>query len=489
MPEPTLTPVLVNPGGAFPQPAGLPGAAFPAVPAAAPSATERLNQLVAVATAHEQAGRLDQAETILGQVLAEAPERHGALHLMGIVAFRKGRVADAVQLMERSIALAPGTALYHRNICEVYRTIGRLDEALTAGSRAAALASEDPHCYHNLSVLHYHRLDLDAAIAAAERAVALDPAFAGAHFGIAEASLLRGDFRRGWAEYEWRFRIGSAAPLMPPTDRPQWDGAPLHGGRLLLIADQGYGDVIQFARYIPWAATRCPNIAVACSAELQPVVAQFSGIGMVFDHWERRPEFAAYCPLSGLPRLAGTDLATIPAEIPYLRAAEPKRRAWAERLAALAPAGTRRIGIAWAGRATHHNDRNRSTPLATFAPLSEIPGVSLISLQKGAAQAQIGSYWGRAPLFNLGPEIRDFGDTMAVVDCLDLVVTVDTAAAHVAGAMGKPVWIMLPFAPDWRWLLGRDDSPWYPGVRLFRQAADRRWEPVMAEVAARVAAG
>jgi hypothetical protein len=210
------------------------------------------------------------------------------------------------------------------------------------------------------------------------------------------------------------------------------------------------------------------------------------GLGIVFDHWERRPDFAAYCPLSGLPRLAGADLLSIPAEIPYLRSSPNKREAWADRLDALVPRGLRRIGIAWAGRPTHHNDRNRSTTLATFAPLSQIPGISLISLQKGAGQAQIGHYWGRAPLFNIGPELRDFADTMAVLDCLDLVVSVDTSVVHLAGAMGRPAWVMLPFAPDWRWLLDRSDSPWYPTLRLFRQSADRRWQPVMAEIAAEI---
>jgi Tfp pilus assembly protein PilF len=471
----------------MPPAAGQPGAQFPAAPAQQPSAAERIDRLIAVATEHEQAGRLDLAENMLGQVLAEAPERPGAVHLMGIVAFRKGRVGEAVGLMERSVGLAPEVALYRRNICEVYRTLGRLDDALQAGRLAAQLAPRDPHCHHNLSVLHYHRLELDEAIAAAERALAIEPNFPGAHFGIAEASLLRGDFRRGWEEYEWRFRLANAPPLMPQTDRPQWDGSPLADQRLLLVADQGYGDVIQFARYIPWAAQRCPNIAVACSTELHPVIAQLAGAPIIFDHWERRPEFAVYSALSGLPRLAGTDLATIPGDTPYLRAPEQQRAAWAERLSALAPRGTRRIGIAWAGRPTHHNDRNRSMPLAGFAPLSDLPGVTLFSLQKGAGQGQIGSYWGRAPLFSLGPEIRDFADTMAVIDALDLVLTVDTAIAHLAGAMGKPAWVMLPYAPDWRWLLDRTDSPWYPSLRLFRQSAERRWEPVVDRMAAELA--
>jgi tetratricopeptide (TPR) repeat protein len=484
--EPEAIPAL-NPDAAGAV-GGQPGAQFPPAAARAPSQSERLDRLVAAATEHEQAGRLDQAEAILRQVIATAPERHGAVELLGIVNFRKGRLAEAARFMERALALAPQTALYSRNLCEVYRTLGRFDEALAAGRRAAALAPDDPHCHHNLSVLHYHRLELDDAIAAAERAAALDPNFAGAHFGIAEASLLRADFARGWEEYEWRFKLGNASPLMPPTDKPQWDGSPLSGRRLLLVADQGYGDVIQFARYIPWARARCADIAVACSAEIEPIVAQLPGVGSTFSHWEKKPDFAAFCALSGLPRLAQTRLDTIPTDIvPYLHADPARAALWRERLAELAPAGHRRIAIAWAGRPTHHNDRNRSTPLATFAPLAALPQTTLLSLQKGAAQTQIGSYWGRAPLVNLGPEIRDFADTMAILEGLDLVVSVDTSVVHLAGAMGRPAWVMLPYAPDWRWLLGRSDSPWYPSLKLFRQGQDRSYAPVIRAIAAELA--
>lgn len=436
-----------------------PGPRIPPPASAPPSPAERLGELIGLAQGHEQAGRLNEAEEALTQALALAPQHPPSLHLLGVVGFRQGRIDEAAALMERSIAASPDTALYHRNLCEIYRNLGRYDDALAAGHRAVGLTPRDPHCYHNLGVLHYHRLELDEAIHCAESALALDPDFAGAHFGVAEASLLRGDFHRGWDEYEWRFRLGNAPKLLPPTDRPQWDGTPLPNGRLLLIADQGYGDVIQFARYIPWAAQRCPDIAVACSSEIRAVVAQQPGVGATFDHWENQPDFAAYCPLSGLPRLAGTTMRTIPAPVPYLRADPQKVASWTDRLSGLVPSGYRRIGIAWAGRSTHVNDRNRSVTLSIFTALSELPRLALISLQKGPAQRQIGTYWGRAPLINLGPEIADFDDTMAILEALDLVVTVDTAVGHLAGAMGRPVWLMLPFAPDWRWLLDRADSP------------------------------
>ncbi|MGH7059228.1 MAG: glycosyltransferase family 9 protein, partial [Stellaceae bacterium] len=242
-------------------------------------------------------------------------------------------------------------------------------------------------------------------------------------------------------------------------------------------------------RYIPWAAARCTEIAVACSKELQPVVAQLPGAGAWFDQWERAPDFAAWSALSSLPRLAGTTLDTIPQGVPYLHADEAKFAHWADRLWALLPRGYRRIGIVWAGRPTHRNDARRSTRLAAFAPLAALPEVALVSLQKGPAQAEIGNYWGRAPLLNLGPELGDFADTIAVLECLELVVTVDTAVGHLAGAMRKPAWIMLPYAPDWRWLEDRSDSPWYPSVRLFRQTVERSWEPVIARIAAELADG
>jgi Flp pilus assembly protein TadD len=318
--DPTLG-ASFDPGGADdPRPAP----ETPAQPTARPDSLDRLSELIGQAQGHEQAGRLNEAEEALAHALALAPEHAAALHLLGVVGFRQGRVEEAAALMERSIAASPETALYHRNICEVYRSLGRYDDALAAGHRAVGLTPRDPHCYHNLGVLHYHRLELDTAIHCAESALALDPEFAGAHFGIAEASLLRGDFGRGWEEYEWRFRLANAPKLLPSTDRPQWDGMPLPNGRLLLIADQGYGDVIQFARYLPWVARRCPDIAVACSSEIRPVVTQQPGVATTFDHWDSQPDFAAYCALSSLPRLAGTRLHTIPAPIPYLRA-DPER--------------------------------------------------------------------------------------------------------------------------------------------------------------------
>jgi Flp pilus assembly protein TadD len=436
-----------------------------------------------LAVGHEQAGRLDEAEHLLREILKQAPEQPDTLHLLGVTKARREQFAEAAALIEQAIAITPDAPIYHRNICEIYRRLSRYEEAVTAGQRAVALTPDDPHALVNLAIVYYDCLRFNDGVACCERAIALQPDLPGAHFELAEALLVQGKFERGWKEYEWRFRIAGAGQLMPANERPHWDGKPIANGTLLLIADQGFGDVIQFARFVPWARGVCPDMVLACSRQLQSVVAQICPDLPMFDRWDQAPDYVAYSSLSGLPQLYGVTLNNIPAEVPYLHADPARRQAWGERLAALTPPGYRRVGIAWAGRPTHNNDFNRSASLDDFSPLSALPGVVLLSLQKGDRQSQIGGYLGRAPLLNLGPELTDYEDTMAVTAHLDLLVTVDTSVAHVAGAMGRPAWVVLPYAPDWRWLLDRDDTPWYPSLRLFRQPAPRNWDDVFAKVA------
>ena len=439
--------------------------------------------LLKLAWEHDAAGRLEEAEACVDQILATDPNHAEAIHLKGAAAFRKGDAAEGARLMERSIEIGPVKPHFLSNLCEVYRILGRYDEALQLGGRAAVLEPRNPTTHINLSVLHYARREPAEAIACAERALAINTELPAAHFGLAEPLLLRGDFERGWEEYEWRFRLRGVGALMPKTDIPQWQGESLAGKRLMLIADQGFGDSIQFSRYIPWAAERCGELVLACGMELQPLIGQLPGISLMFDRWENCPPCDAYLPLSGLPRLHGTNLGNMPADIPYLRADRDKAAAWGERLDTLISPRHRRIGMVWAGRPTHSNDRNRSISLDMLAPVTNLDGVSFVSLQMGAAIPQIGRYFGRAPLVNLGPELGDFGDSAAIIDNLDMVLTVDTSVGHLAGAMGKPAWIMLPYAPDWRWLMERSDSPWYPTVRLFRQPVHRAWASVIETVA------
>jgi Flp pilus assembly protein TadD len=454
------------------------------VPAHAPMPQVRvpLDEVMKLAGEFLEGGRLAEAERLLDHIISAVPDAPSALHLKGIVLFRTGRQAAAAELIERAIELAPDAMVFRRNLCPIYERLGRYDEALRIGHQALDMDPRDFQTLHNLALVHYRRLELDESIACARRALAIDPTIPGPHFQLAEVLLLRGEFAEGWHEYEWRYRTAGAPALLPPTDRRQWDGTPLQDETLLLIADQGLGDVIQFCRYIPWVCERCPNVAVAADALMHPLIRQVCPAAKLVENWARCPPFAAYCPLSGLPRLHGTTLDTIPGKIPYLSADQTRTATWRSRLQDLLPPGLRRVGIAWAGRSTHNNDFNRSTRLAALDVLTALDGIALVSLQKGPEQSGVADYFARAPLLNLGAAIGDFDDTMAIIEMLDLVVTVDTSVAHLAGAMGKPVWILLPYAPDWRWLLGRNDSPWYPTARLFRQNEQRTWDSVVERV-------
>lgn len=441
--------------------------------------TQTIDAWLADARAHTQAHRFENAEEILAQLLRVQPDHAEVLHQAAIVAFMLKQPEAALARLEHALQLQPGQALFHRDICHMYRSQMRLDDALRHAEHAVALTPDDPGAHYNLGVILYDRMEIEAAIRAVRRTLALDDTLAEAHFELAEALLVSGQFEEGWQEYEWRRQLPGTPRLLPRNDRPLWDGRPLPQGALLLIGDQGFGDTIQFSRYLPLVAQRCPKLVVACSAQMHPIVMQQAGVTQAFDRWDRLPEFAAYCPLSSLPRLFETRLETIPAPIPYL-AAEPERAAhWRTRLAQLAPPAYRRIGLVWAGQPSHGNDANRSLRLQQLAALAELPELVLVSLQMGPAQAEIGRYVGAAPLVDLGTEIQDFSDTMAILDGLDHLVTVDTAVAHLAGAMGVPVSILLPFAPDWRWLTARRDTPWYPSATLCRQHAPGQWQAAL----------
>jgi hypothetical protein len=456
--------------------------------APAPPISKTIDQWRADAEAHEKAGRFDEAEALLVQIINAVPNYHPALHRAAILSYKRKRLREAIARFQRVMELAPDEPLYHRNICELYRSQSRLDEAVFHGRRAVELAPEDPGAHYNLGVILYDRLENDEAIASIRRALELEPKMASAHFELAESLLLTGQFEEGWKEYEWRFDLPSAPRLLPPNDRPLWDGKPMPDGTLMLIGDQGFGDTIQFCRYIPEVAKICPNLIIACSNEMRPIVMQQPGITQYFDRWENMPTFDAYSPMSGLPRLFGTNLTNIPAPIPYVKADPDKVEYWRKHIELLTPRGYRRLGLVWAGRPTHGNDFNRSMSLSQLGGLAQLDGVALLSLQMGPSQAEIGRYFGKAPLINLGAEIQDFSDTMAILSVIDRLVAVDTGVAHLAGAMGRPVSILVPFAPDWRWLMKRSDTPWYPTITLHRQDAPGQWDGAIAKMLATVKA-
>jgi tetratricopeptide (TPR) repeat protein/glycosyltransferase involved in cell wall biosynthesis len=427
--------------------------------------------------------RLDEAAESLRRAVVLQPLSAEVHNNLGSVLGEQGKTDEAVETLHHALALKPDYADAHSNLGVVLRDQDKLDEALVSFRRALTLKPDYSEGHYNLAVLLEDLDNQDEAMVAYERAIALKADYADAHFGAALARLLQGDLEQGFAEYEWRWRIPAFSGSRPQFIQPDWDGSPLAGRTLLVYAEQGLGDTLQFARYLPLLATQGGHIVLEAQRELVPVLRSLAGDVRVVARGEQLPAFDVHAPLLSLPYLLGTTLETIPGAVPYLQPDPGRVAAWEEELAGLvADRGTLRVGLVWAGNPDHKGDRRRSLPLAALAPLAQLPGVHLLGLQKGPAAVQAEAPAAGLELTNLGPQLADFEDTAGVVQQLDLVITVDTAVAHLAGALGRPVWVLLPFAPDWRWLRGRADSPWYPSARLFRQERFGQWGDVVERV-------
>jgi len=439
-------------------------------------ALERARQLI-------RAGNPGEADSLCRQLLIATPDHPDILHVLGTIALQKGEPARAIVLLERA-ALDPGASPeVYGFLCQLYRGEGRMGEALAAGREALKRRGHSPRAAFNLAAVHVESKEFDEATNCLLHALALDPNFAPARLELGHLLLRKGEFKAGWMEYEWRFRLDHTRDALPKINAPQWNGMRLPQGRILLIGDQGYGDTIQFARYIPRVAERVRDVVVGCCHELLPLISTVPGIMDCFVRWEDIPGFSVFCPLSSLPGVFGTEPDTIPASVPYLKVPPAKLSHWSARLAAAVGDRALRIGVAWAGRPSHPNDRARTLHWAQLLPLTRIPGVTLISLQKEIPATDRVAFPSGIAALDLTAELEDFADTAAVIENLDLVVTIDSSAAHLAGALGKPVWVVLPWVPDWRWMLDREDSAWYPTMRLFRQPSRGDWTSVIAQVA------
>jgi Flp pilus assembly protein TadD len=433
-------------------------------------------------------GRFLEARQTCSEALGRFPDHPLLFRLLGIAAARSGEIDDAIDWLERALRFEGAPADCRTQLAQLYRHAGRLEDAIAAGRAAAAALPRSPGPPLALGLVAIERGELDEAAQWFLRAITLDPDFAAAHLELGHLLLLRGEFGAGWREAEWRYRVELGRDKVPKFPAPQWNGMRLPRGRILLIGDQGYGDTIQFARFIPAVAERCREVIVGCSAELSKLVATVPGAAKILTRWEELPAFDVHCTLSSLPGILGVELASVPAETPYLRLEPASVRRWAERLdAALAP-GKLRVGLVWAGRPTHPNDRRRSARWQDVAPLAALPGVTLVSLQKEVPVVDRAAFAASAGVTDVSPYLSDFVETAGAVESLDLVVTVDTSVAHLAGALGKPVWVLLPGVPDWRWLLDREDSPWYPTMRLFRQLGSSGWGSVVSRVAEELSA-
>ncbi len=425
-------------------------------------------------------GRLDEAIAAFRQAIAFKPNFAEAHSNLGISLREKGQQAEAVACCRQAISLRPNYLEAHITLGNALKDKGQLDEAIAAYQQAIRINSDCAEAHYNLALAFKDKRQLDEAIAAYRQVIRLKPDGAVAHNNLALALLTRGYFREGWEEHEWRWKWTDFPTLPRNFPQPQWDGCPLEGRTLLLHLEQGFGDAIQFIRYLPLVAQRGGKIIVECHTELRRLFQTIAGTSQIVTRGQPLPAFDLHCPLLSLPRVFGTTLASIPQVVPYLSPDPALAEAWRQKLGA--PGRELRVGLAWAGNPKFKGDRTRSLNLQQLSPLANARGVKFYSLQKGRAGEQTKNPPAGLEMLDLGPELNDFADTAAVMSQMDLIITTDTSVPHLAGALGRPVWVMLQFVPDWRWLLEREDSPWYPSMRLFRQPSRGDWDSVITRV-------
>ncbi|HEX2566555.1 MAG TPA: tetratricopeptide repeat-containing glycosyltransferase family protein [Burkholderiales bacterium] len=423
-------------------------------------------------------GDLDAAAECYEEAVALDPSQAPAHNNLGNIYLALGRPNEAAACFRSAIAADAALAEAHLNLGALLHRSGELGEAVECYRAALALRPGLAEASLNLGHLLEERGDAAAARDCYEAAVAARPDMAEAHFNLALRLLQAGDFRRGWEEYEWRFRLPELAPFWPHANRPRWEGADLRGKTILLYAEQGFGDALQFVRYVPLVAARGGKVILSCSPRLMALFATVAGVTAVHNAETPAPEFDLCCPLLSLPRIFGTTLETVPAATPYLHPPGDAAARWRARLA-LEGAGLK-VGLFWSTESKNRMTPLRSLELRQLAPLARSGGVRFYSLQRGAAAAQPRPQ-GMA-LVDLSQELADFADDAALIASLDLVITINTATAHLAGALGRPVWTLIHFPPDWRWLEGRTDSPWYPSMRLFQRGRTETWETVLERV-------
>ncbi|MGY8682824.1 tetratricopeptide repeat protein [Bradyrhizobium sp. UFLA05-153] len=430
-------------------------------------------------------GRHAEALDCFNAAVKLNPNSAALYQMRGVCLQETNRFEEAEADYEKSIALDSGLAETHNNLGSLHSRLGRMEQAFASIERALELRPDFAAALSNKAFLLLNLQLLDEAFATSHRSLAVDPNHAPAAFNLATLQLLTGDFERGWLGREARWRIPSFG--LPDRGFPQslWLGdQPLEGKTILLHADEGLGDAIQFARYVPMVAALGAQLILEVQPPIQRLLAGVPGVATCTVRTSTTSlSFDLHCPLGSLPLAFGTRLDTIPFAQAYLPAPAAARvKAWEDRLEdRIGPRNRLRVGLVWSGNPVHKNDHNRSMALRTLAPLLDCD-VQFVSLQKGVRDQDQAFLRERCDIVDLTEHLTDFSETAALVCCLDLVISVDTSVVHLAGALGVPVWTMVPFSPDWRWLLNRDDSPWYRSMRLFRQNAPREWSGVVEQV-------
>jgi tetratricopeptide (TPR) repeat protein len=428
-----------------------------------------------------KAEKADEAVQFLEEALRSNPHRAEAHHARGLAQAALGEWDEAAQSHRRALELQPDFAEAYCNLGTALLALDRLEDSVACFRRAIEMKPTLAEGHHNLATVLAWDANPDEALGCFQEALRLQPDYTECRVNRATTLLLHGDYERGWVEFESRWRGTNFDRQMV---RPPWDGRPLEGRTILLIAEQGLGDTLHFVRYAPLVKERGGKVVVACQKPLLTLLESCSGIDQLVAHDDIRVDFDVFALFMSLPRILGTTLQTLPANIPYLHARPELVESWGRRLRHL---GGFLVGVGWQGNPKYCRDRQRSFRLAEFEPLAGLPGVTLVSLQQGPESEQVPRVSDRFPIVALtdrtAGEARTFLDTAAIVNNLDLVIGCDSALVHLAGALGAPVWVAQAFFSDWRWLLGREDSPWYPTARLFRQQRPGDWEGVFNRMA------
>lgn len=430
---------------------------------------------------------LDTAERLYREALAVAPEQPLALHYLGVVLYQRGRIADAMPLLDRAVALVPAEPEFHNNRGLALAARLQDDLAVEAFRRALSLKPSHAGAWNNLGLALQALDDLPGAIDAFQHALAIAPEHPQTHWNLGLALLVSGELTRGWAEYEWRLRAPELQSFIRQWPVPRWLGDDIAGRTILLHAEQGLGDTLQNIRFAEAVAARGGRVIAAVQASLVRLASTARGVSAVVGPDDPLPAFDVHVPLMSLPFALGATSEQLSVTVPYLRS-DPARRQEAAALVAKHANRSLRVGIAWSGATGTHYNLRRACPLDELAPLFQLPGIRWFSLQKEKLECGTGRPGAAHAHHIIELDLRnDFDGTAALVDALDVIVTVDTSMAHLAGALGKPVLLLLPSAPDWRWGVSGDDTRWYPTAQLFRQRSAGDWSEPVARIGAALA--
>jgi Flp pilus assembly protein TadD len=467
--------------------------------------TPTREQLIEQGLQFHRQGKLAEAEQVYHQVLRRFPDDPDALNLLGVIELRAGRFAEGLSQIQRAISFRPA-AEYHLNLGRALVLAGRYEEAAAAYRKcvdlnplsfeancalgdalldldeaAAAVTifqrcmAQRPQSMIGITGLGSSLLqlgDFDQALARCDEALRIRPEWPVPHCNRGQILLTRGDFASGWPEFEWRWQMPTMQQIQRAIGKPLWDGSDLSGRRILIHYEAGIGDTLNYLRYIPLVAERGGRVIFRCQPELHSLLRATPGVEHFLEANEPNPEFDLHCPMMSLPAVFRMTSETVPPQAPLVAEASAIEQ-WESRLP---NDGRLKVGLVWSGKVY---PPTRAVPLKMLAALGNIPSLWLCSLQKGEAAAQLAGAPSELQMADFTHELKDYSDTAALIANLDLILTVDTSLAHLAGAMGKRVWLLLKYVPDWRWQLGRGDTPWYPAMRLFRQSRLGDWsEPI-----------